>query len=61
MDQATRSTDLRLIALAMRSGNFTPQFETVQILEEIADYIDYLEESILEELDNLTNSHTLAK
>jgi len=45
----------------MRSGNFTPQFETVQILEEIADYIDYLEESILEELDNLTNSHTLAK
>ena len=53
MEEQPRSTDLRLIALAIRSGTFKPRPETVQILEEIADYLDFLEESVLEELDKV--------
>jgi len=53
MEEQPRSTDLRLIALTIRSGTFKPRPETVQILEEIADYLDFLEESVLEELDKV--------
>jgi ATP/maltotriose-dependent transcriptional regulator MalT len=53
MEEQPRSTDLRLIALAIRSGTFKPRPEAVQILEEIADYLDFLEESVLEELDKV--------